>query len=622
MNTPKECLHSQIEEALDHIAPDVEHTTYQEILKHVTGALDGDREAAEKILLGWSEEIREGQYQHDLENLDETGSLDGLLDVAQEHGYSSPRGPEAKTSTGKKQSDVDRLLQLVDDIEPFRSPSGALYATFQKDNTRETARIESDRFSAFLEYRFFSEFGRPVSSRGLKRVISMFRARAKHGDKMHQVYLRVAQHDGAVFIDLGDDTWDAIRVTSKGRSIDKNPPVRFRRTPNTRPLPRPAKNGDLSLLRKHVPMRSDEDFALLLGWMVYSLQPRGPFPILSITGPQGSGKSTITRMVSSLLSPSSPELRDMPTGKRDLAIAANGTWVLPFDNQDTPSPQMSDALCRLSTKGGFTIRKLYSDREEEVFEAERPIILNGITDLLERSDLLDRSVVFQLRSIRQSERKTEEKIWNDFQADEPKIFAGLLDAIAMALSNIGDTELESTPRMADFAKWSVAAEPAFPTPNGTFIRSYLQNRENASRSILEKEPAVKVIYEHVKEHGRWEGNTEDLMRLLEEGLSDHPGASAPDNVQKMTSLRDRVIKPILQQFGVVHERLNERRREFAFIDAVMKEARHESEEPLATASVEDAGTKESSPDGVDDRSPVSERLETTDPKTADRGVRS
>ena len=42
------------------------------------------------------------------------------------------------------------------------------------------------------------------------------------------------------------------------------------------------------------------------------------------------------------------------------------------------TPELSDALCRLSTGGGFGVRTHYENAEETVFHSSRPIIINGI----------------------------------------------------------------------------------------------------------------------------------------------------------------------------------------------------------------------------------------------------
>ena len=47
---------------------------------------------------------------------------------------------------------------------------------------------------------------------------------------------------------------------------------------------------------------------------------------------------------------------------------------------------MADAMCRLAAGGGFGIRENYSDDEEILLNTKRPIIINGIDDLLGRAD--------------------------------------------------------------------------------------------------------------------------------------------------------------------------------------------------------------------------------------------
>src|ERR1017187_10138958 len=69
-----------------------------------------------------------------------------------------------------------------------------------------------------------------------------------------------------------------------------------------------------------------------------------------------------------------------PREERDLLIAANNSWIVAYDNLSGTSQWLSDALCRLSTGGGFSTRELHSDNEEILFEATRPVILNGIDD--------------------------------------------------------------------------------------------------------------------------------------------------------------------------------------------------------------------------------------------------
>lgn len=102
------------------------------------------------------------------------------------------------------------------------------------------------------------------------------------------------------------------------------------------------------------------------------------YPVLILQGRQGPAKSTVARILRSLVDPSTSPIRTPPKEERDLAIAARSAQVVAFDNLSGLPDWLSDAICKLSTGGGFTARKLYTDDEEELFVFKRPVILNGI----------------------------------------------------------------------------------------------------------------------------------------------------------------------------------------------------------------------------------------------------
>jgi hypothetical protein len=47
-----------------------------------------------------------------------------------------------------------------------------------------------------------------------------------------------------------------------------------------------------------------DDFQLLMAWCVCALSPEGPYPVLVVSGEQGSAKSTLVRLVHELVDPS------------------------------------------------------------------------------------------------------------------------------------------------------------------------------------------------------------------------------------------------------------------------------------------------------------------------------
>jgi hypothetical protein len=186
--------------------------------------------------------------------------------------------------------------------------------------------------------------------------------------------------------------------------------------------------------------------------------------------------------------------------------------LLAWSVRPTLPPWTSDALCRLSTGGGFSARELYTDAEECLFDATRPVILNGITDVATRPDLLDRSLIITLPPIPEEQRKPEAELWRDFEQARPAILGALFYAVSGALGTVEDVRLEGMPRMADFALWATAAEEALGLQPGAFMEAYAGNRREATESALEADPVASAVREFMDDHGEWSGTAAQLWK--------------------------------------------------------------------------------------------------------------
>ena len=144
---------------------------------------------------------------------------------------------------------------------------------------------------------------------------------------------------------------------------------------------------------------------MVVAWALACLRNRGPYPVIVLSGEQGSAKSTFSAILRALLDPNTAPLRALPREDRDLFIAASNGHVLAFDNVSGLPAWISDTLCRLATGGGFAVRQLYTDQDEVLFDAARPVILNGIEDIVTRPDLADRAVFLTLEPIPEERRR-------------------------------------------------------------------------------------------------------------------------------------------------------------------------------------------------------------------------
>ncbi|OQA06040.1 MAG: hypothetical protein BWY65_02296 [Firmicutes bacterium ADurb.Bin373] len=221
-----------------------------------------------------------------------------------------------------------------------------------------------------------------------------------------------------------------------------------------------------------------------------------------------------------LIDPVTAPLRTSPREERDLALSASNSWALCFDNLSGMPAWLSDALCRVATGGGFSTRTLYTDSEEAIFDYMRPVTVNGIDDVVARHDLLDRALVLTLPVIPDNKRKDEARFWKDFEKARPGIFGALLDAMVTGLKNIHSVKLKSLPRMADFAKWVTAAEPALPWQPGEFMAAYTGNRGEAVEAALEND-IVAVAVQALLKKGEWLGTATALLSALRGHIPEH-----------------------------------------------------------------------------------------------------
>lgn len=416
----------------------------------------------------------------------------------------------------KKPTQAEILIKLADAAEFFEDPNETAYATFPINGHRETWPIRSGSFRKWLGHLFYKEQGKPAGGQAFSDALNLIEARARYQGTQKEVYGRVAFLDDTVFIDLCNSNWEVAEITKAGYRVLPESPVKFRRPRGMEAMPHPV-NGSLKAIKGFLNVKTESDFALIGGWMVGAYSG-GPYPIILLQGEQGTGKSVISRMLKATVDPATSPLRSVPRNPQDLMIAGKNGWVIAFDNISGMQFWLSDALCRLSTGGGFSTRELYTNDGEALFNNMRPIILNGISDVASRHDLIDRAVMIDLEMIPENSRRPESEIWAEFKRIKPQIFGGLLEAVSSALRNQGRVSFERLPRMADFALWTAAAEKETPwTETISFMDAYSGNRAAAVEMAVEADPVSNSIMRLlILEEGRWQGTATELLDRLTE----------------------------------------------------------------------------------------------------------
>jgi hypothetical protein len=236
----------------------------------------------------------------------------------------------------------------------------------------------------------------------------------------------------------------------------------------------------------------------------------------------------------------------MPKDEHSLMIQASQNVLLVFDNVSGMKWDMSDALCALSTGSGFSTRRFYTDDDARIFQFCRPFVLNGIGGYANRPDLLERAINLKLQPIPQGQRRSEHDIWTEFRQNHGKWLGCLLDIIVVALRRYDEVKAPTTIRMADAARWLVAAEPATSFSEGTFIKVLKGSQDELVVDRILDLPLTQALLELVR-HTPFEGTMGELHKKI---TRDHDFRRPLPKTSAHLSTELKRVRPGLELIGL------------------------------------------------------------------------
>jgi len=479
-------------------------------------------------------------------------------------GFPATREERQQLRQARLDAEKRRLVNVFIDEgggQLFRTPDKTAYADLIIDGHRETWEVRSQEFRhAYIRY-LERELNRALASdtplqallfksaqrkAAINAAIEDFENRAICASIKRDVRVRVADHQGEIYVDLCNDGWEAVRITAAGWSVVDAPPVRFVRTDGMLSLPYPERGGKVEALRPFL-NAADADFPLAVAHLLAYLRPRGPYPILDVLGPPGAAKTSLMRRLRRLVDPHVVETTPPPASGEDLFIAARNSHVQAFENVSSLSVKMSDHYCRLATGGGMRTRRRFTNTRETLFRGARPIMIEGIADIMKRPDILDRATVFEVQRLVDYASEEEQDL--DFDRQRPAILGGLLDMMVRGLRERPTVRLTGPkPRLVDFALWAVACGV------DRFEEAYAHNRQNAVNVLLEYDPVAKAVRGLMVSRRQWRGTATKLFNAV--------GTVAEIRTPRMLSDSLRLVAPMLETVGiyVVHgKRMNTER---------------------------------------------------------------
>jgi hypothetical protein len=289
-----------------------------------------------------------------------------------------------------------------------------------------------------------------------------------------------------------------------------------------------------------------------------AFEPIGTLPVVCVTGEQGSGKSTLCKLIRIAYDPSGVPIGSPPREIRDLHVQARTTYALAFDNLNFLARDLSDAIASLATGGGQRARQLYTDSDEVAARFRRPTLLNGLSSPATMADLLDRSLLFELPARTEQTKESERELERRITAAGDELFAAALVAVRGGLRNLATTPAARWHRLTDGATFAIAAAKAIGTTKEQMEAVLRANRDSIDSLVISGDDFVTAVIEWAKKEA-WEGTTSELLSQLgehtEAGKRGHLRKSWPATPEAAgRALREKA--PVFRRAGIEWERIS------------------------------------------------------------------
>ncbi|KAF0221112.1 MAG: hypothetical protein FD174_610 [Geobacteraceae bacterium] len=437
------------------------------------------------------------------------------------------------TSEQPKKKLLEVALEFVDNIPAFCDENGDPFV-FLNGSCHP---VRSKEVKANISRKVYVSTRKPLRQNLLAESLAALESRAICDGEQIKLNLRIAQLGNHILYDLGDGR--AVKTGKKKWTIVEAPPL-FRRYKHQQVQVEPERGGDLWQLFDFLNIPKSQWLETIVMFISY-LVPGIAHPIFHLYGPHGSAKSTLFKIVKSLIDPSSIKVMITPKSKQEVVRAINHHHMPHFDNMSKIDSELSDILCTACTGGGIPKRALYTDDDDHIFNFQSCIGINGINLVISKPDLLDRTMLLHVNRISKENRRLEKEVLNEFEAVKPEILGGMFDVLLKAMSIYPNVKLKELPRLADYATWGYAIAEALGEGKGNkFITAYQANVDRQLAEVMQHNSLCLAVTLLMEGRKKWTGTVQKayvkLYNLVSPSKTDGTFPKDAKNLRKQLEL--------------------------------------------------------------------------------------
>ncbi len=469
-------------------------------------------------------------------------------------------------NTNEVSSFKEKLLEELKELDEFfHDELKTAWVIYETKNVKKTCTVGSGQYRQRI-YRFYGKaYQKDLSPNVLTQIIEFLALYAAYDCPMKELHLRVANIDNKLYYDLSNNNYEVIKISPKGWKLLSSSKALFKRFNNQKAQITPLKGGDVEDLLDFVNISKNR--LLFIVYLVSCFIPDIQHPILILFGEPGQGKSTVSRVLKDLIDPCTYDLLSFSDQDDDFFIGLEENHLIAYDNMTQISSRQSDNLCKIVTGISILKRKKYTDKDSIVLHFRKCLILNSIENYAIKSDLLSRSLMFEVKSRKGITNIPNNELMKNFEKAKPYILGAIFDLISKSLKIIDgvdiqkiltDLECKENFRMSEFVKWGYAIAEAFDGKGEDFIKQYLENISLQTDETVDSNTLLLSIKKFMDQRKNkvWEGRPGDLLPQLKQiSIAESYNVHSKTLPKTSSALTKKLNanKSILKKIGILYK---------------------------------------------------------------------
>nr|WP_321510182.1 hypothetical protein [uncultured Hyphomonas sp.] len=439
-------------------------------------------------------------------------------------------------------------LALLEGVRLLRDEINEPYAEL---GPRRFLPTRSQEFREEMWRRFYEAEGTIAQTTDIDALVAATGAFTSKAD-IEPIHLRFAACGDKRYLFLADTDYGVIEVDSDGWRACDDPPVIFR-VGDSLPLPMPLEGAIEDLLG--ILNVDRENMIFVLAWMLTAIYfPGKQCPILLLDGPAGSGKSSALSTIIKLIDPKIGAEAGPPKSEDDLFVSAYNGAIVSFDNVSSLA-KLSDALCRLSTRGGLRKRMLYTNFDVAAMDARRPIVIAGIDPTMYEQDLLERIVRVDLH--KPEEYVEDSKFEQRVEQLRPKLLGAILSLLSRVMDQVPN-QPSGWSRFGSFTQLGECVARDLGFAPGWFSNEYRRRFEEMSAESADADSVVSYVSKMAANQRSGvqfrEATASELWEEMRDQIrSGHlvvPDSDVPPNARAMSTRISRAQSVLSREHGI------------------------------------------------------------------------